>query len=292
MLSEDSALPSISIVVPTLNGGTTLAACLDSLLQQSYPSLEIIVIDGGSSDETLDVIREYEGRLTHWSSESDDGQADAINKGLSRASGAIQGWLCSDDMLEPGALAWIGKCFAERPGVDVVIGAARMEYILTPERDFVYTPPADVIDLLPAHNGIIQPSCYWRGSVVQRTPPIDVSFHYAMDNELWCYLKQMGAVAIVTDRVLSRFVQSGENKTATGGKAIGLELDRLYRMYSADRVPLSLWYCYLRYPFECWLGRDRGIPRLAALRVLQVLYVLLLMPFYGYKRVRRMSWPD
>jgi glycosyltransferase involved in cell wall biosynthesis len=291
IMSDHTPLPSISIVIPTFRGGDTLEACLESLLGQSYPSLEIIVIDGGSEDATGDILQRYEDRITYWVSEGDDGQADALNKGFARATGEVHGWLCSDDTLMPGALEWVGRFFRDRPGVGLVVGAAEMVYTHASEHDFTYTPRPDVMALLPTHNGIIQPSCFWRCDVVSRTPPIDASFHYAMDNELWCYLKQEGVVAVVTDRVLSRFIQSGENKTASGGKAIGLELDRLYRMYSDDRVPLSFWYRHLRYPFECWLGRDRGWMRLVPLRILQLLYMALLMPFYGYERVRRMSWP-
>jgi len=282
----------MSIVIPTFNGGDTLAACLDSLLEQSYPALEIILVDGGSQDGTGDIIKAYTDRLAYWSSEPDGGQADALNKGFARATGEIVGWLCCDDVLEPGSLAWVGEFFASRTGVDMVIGAAKMEYADDEKSDFVFSPPADVMDLLPAHNGIIQPSCFWRRTAVTRDPPIDTAFQYAMDNELWCYLKSVGATAMVTDRVLSRFIQSGANKTATGGRAIGLELDRLYRMYAREWVPLSFWYRHLRYPFECWLRRNRGLLRLSLLRVVQVIYTVMLTPFYGYRRVRRMSWPD
>lgn len=291
MMPHASGLPRISIVVPNLNGARTLQTCLASLTGQGYPDLELVVIDGGSTDASVGVIRQFEHHLAYWTSEADGGQACALNKGFARVTGEVLGWLCSDDALAEGALHRVGEYFACHPETDLLVGAASMEYDAEAGRNRILRPKADAFQLLPAHNGFVQPSCYWRRSLAQRTPLIDESYHYAMDAELWCHFKTLGARAAFTPDVLGRFIQSGRNKTAVGGYAIGLELDRLYRRYSADRIPLSRWYRHLRYPFECRLRRDRGWLRLAALRCIQVAYVLAFIPFYGYKRVTRMSWP-
>src|SRR4051812_2492768 len=98
-----ASLPSISIVVPNYNSGATLEATLVSLLNQNYPHLEILVIDGGSTDGSIEVIRKYEKQLAYWVSEKDCGQSHAINKGLARCTGDVVNWLCSDDFLESQA---------------------------------------------------------------------------------------------------------------------------------------------------------------------------------------------
>jgi len=284
-------LPSISIIVPTLNGGNTLARALQSLLDQDYPALEIVVVDGGSTDNSLEVISRFESRLSWWVSEPDTGQANAINKGFGHCSGDIVNWLCSDDELVSGALNWVGRFFAENPEKDMLIGACEMVFDDNSKKDFVFIPRADFLELLPAHNSVMQPSCFWRRHLMYRVPPLDESFNYALDMELWCYLKRRGVRAQRTSELLSRYVWSGMNKTASSGGKVGEEIDRVYRMYSNDLVSLSFWYRNFRYPFEKLLRRDRGLIRLGVLRIIQIVYMLLLMPFYGFKRVFHMSWP-
>src|SRR5579863_10063148 len=104
-------LPSISIVVPNYNGGGTLARTLQSLVDQHYDGLEILVVDGGSTDNSIEVIKQYGSHITWWVSEKDRGQSHAINKGFARATGQIVNWLCSDDVLTPNALRVVGEQF-------------------------------------------------------------------------------------------------------------------------------------------------------------------------------------
>ncbi len=96
--------PKISIVTPSYNQGQYLEKTIESILSQNYPNLELIIIDGGSTDESINILRRYENRISFWVSEPDNGQADAINKGLKKTTGEIFNWLNSDDYLEPGAL--------------------------------------------------------------------------------------------------------------------------------------------------------------------------------------------
>lgn len=281
----------ISIIVPVFNAARSIGACLDSVLGQQGADVELIVVDGGSTDGTADVIRKYQKRLAWWVSEPDGGQTDAINKGLSHSTGEVVNWLCADDVLADGALAFVQNYFDTHPEADLLAGACEMIYEETPAKNFVFVPRKDFAELLPAFDGIMQPSCFWRRRIMTRTPLLDVSLHYGMDAELWCWFKSQDAVMAQTDHVLSRFIQSGANKTSTGGKKIGLELDAIYRRYSNDRIPLSFWYRHLRYPFELHLRRDRGTVRLALLRVIQAVYMAVFMPFYGFKKVFYMSWP-
>ncbi|MBN1558250.1 MAG: glycosyltransferase [Lentisphaerae bacterium] len=286
-------LPLVSIVVPNLNGGATLGRTLDSLLEQAYPRLEIMVVDGGSQDNSLAVIRAYEPHLAWWVSEPDGGQAAAINKGLAHGRGDLAGWLCSDDVLAPGALDHVCRCFAEQPRVDVVAGACEVidDRRPGPPRRRIFRVRRSCLDLLPAYNGLMQPSCFWRRRLHKREPLLDESLHYAMDVELWCHFRSLGACWYFTPAILSAFRIGAHTKSGSGGAAIAAELDRVYRRYTRDRVPLSFWYRRLRYPFERLLRRDRGVLRLGLLRAVQAVWMLSFMPFYGYRRVRYMSWP-
>lgn len=110
------------MVVPSFNQGRFIEETLRSVLLQGYPELELIVMDGGSTDETVDVLKRYDPWLTYWASERDRGQTHAINKGLERATGEIFGYLNSDDLLVPGALHAVVEGFREHPGADVVYG--------------------------------------------------------------------------------------------------------------------------------------------------------------------------
>lgn len=288
----ETDLPVLSVVVPNLNGGATLPGTLESLFRQDYTGLEVIVVDGGSTDDSLDVIRGFENRLAWWVSEKDSGQAHAINKGLQRCRGSVVNWLCSDDLLLPGALQFVGRFFADHPETDVLAGAGEVVFEQSPSRNFICRPHAGHLRLLPAYDGIMQQSCFWRTSLHRRRPLLNESYRYAMDFELWCYFKSLGAGWTFVPDILSRFVISGANKTATGGGDAAAELERVYRTYTTDRIPLSWWYRRFRYPFERLLKRDRGMLRRSVLGAFQLCWMLALMPFYGYGRVRYMSWPE
>jgi glycosyltransferase involved in cell wall biosynthesis len=117
--------PLISIVIPSFNQGIFLEECVKSVLAQTYLRREIIVIDGGSTDESREILRQYEHRLDYWVSEADRGQAHAVNKGWARAKGEVLGWLNSDDRLEPGALDLVAGVFTARPGAAILYGDVR-----------------------------------------------------------------------------------------------------------------------------------------------------------------------
>jgi glycosyltransferase involved in cell wall biosynthesis len=261
-------------------------------VDQDYPGLEILVADGGSTDDSVEVIRSFEPHLTWWCSEKDNGQTHAINKGLARATGTVVNWLCSDDVLLPGALRTVGAYFAEHPDVDVVAGAGGIYDENNPEKSYIWRTEPRHLGLLPAHNGIIQQRCFWRTSLHQRTPPLDESFHFSMDTELWCYFKTIGARWAFLPDILGRYIQTGENKQVVGGIKIAREYERVYRRYTNDRISLAFWYRTFRYPFERLLRRDRGLLRRGLLGIIQIVWMLVFLPFYGYGKVRYMSWPE
>jgi len=182
--AEVSSYPRISVVVPSFNQGRFLGKTLTSIIEQNYPNLELIVVDGGSSDESLEVIQNHAGHIEWWISESDDGQANAINKGMAHATGEILAWLNSDDCLMPGALIRVAKRFMAFSDTDVVYGHRVLineagqdvgKWILPGHRKFILT----YVDFIP------QETMFWRKKLWQKVGcNLDESFRFAMDWEL------------------------------------------------------------------------------------------------------------
>ena len=281
---------SISIVVPNYNNGSTLARTLQSLVDQNYPGLEIIVADGGSSDDSVEVIKQFEPHITWWVSEKDSGQGNAINKGLARCTGEVVNWLCSDDVLLPGALHLVGQKFAQSQDVDVVVGRCRMIDQDTGKELLVWTPSQEDLALIPCCNPIAQPSCFFRRALLDRHPPLDESYQYALDCELWAYFASCGARWRCVEEHLSIFYETGVNKTATGGRKIANEMERIYRAYSNEWIPLVFWHRYFRNPLIVIQARHSGRLLRRFVYWIEASINWLLTPFYGYKRVRAMRW--
>ncbi|MEM8523656.1 MAG: glycosyltransferase family 2 protein, partial [Bacteroidota bacterium] len=120
--------PKISIVTPSFNQSNFLERTIRSVLLQNYPNLEYVIIDGGSNDDSIEIIKKYERWLTYWTSEKDDGQAQAINKGLQHCTGLVFNWLNSDDWYLPNVLEVIGRTFAQHPDLQVFCGQQYLRY--------------------------------------------------------------------------------------------------------------------------------------------------------------------
>jgi len=185
-----SRSPRITVVTPSFNQGCYLEQTICSVLDQAYPNLEYMVIDGLSKDNSQDIIRRYSSRLTYWVSEKDNGQTEAINKGFTRATGDILAYLNSDDFYLPGTLAQVAAFFDSHPDVDVMYGGCR--YVNDKGVQlFEHHPPDFNYERLLLGNTIPQPATFWRRRVLERVGPLDSSLHYVMDYEFWlrCALK-------------------------------------------------------------------------------------------------------
>jgi glycosyltransferase involved in cell wall biosynthesis len=176
----------ITIVIPTLNQGNTIEDTICSIINQGYPYYEIIVMDGGSNDSTLEVIERYRPYLAHVTSEADKGQSQAINRGFDRGTGDIFAWLNSDDYYLPGALAKVAETFSD-PSIEFLVGAGD---VISLDNKFLRFIPERILNreaLIDWKNDhwILQQSCFWRSSLWQRAGGVDESLGLLMDYDLW-----------------------------------------------------------------------------------------------------------
>jgi len=224
-------LPKISIVTPSFNQGKYIEQTILSVLDQNYPNLEYIIMDGGSTDDTVEIIKKYEDRISYWISEKDNGQTDAINKGFARCTGNVFNWINSDDYYEPGALLTIGKFFNENPSADVVCGKEWSFETDAPEKKTLN--PGSVIKeniFETIRIGIIdQPCSFFRSDKIKDFFPLNVSLKYAMDRQLWwLYLLKYGQQNILQiNEVLTNFRLHSQSKSVIDGVIFETEYDRL-----------------------------------------------------------------
>ncbi len=193
--STEGRLPRISLVTCSYQQARYLETTIQSVLSQGYPALEYSIIDGDSTDGSVEVIRRYESELADWVSEPDRGQTDALIKGFERTDGEIMGWLCSDDLLLPGALQAVGEFFARHPHEQAVYGDA-----LWIDGDGRYLRPKCEIPFsrfvfLHDHNYIPQPSMFWRRSLYRAVGGLNRAFNLAMDGDLWDRFAEQAPIA-------------------------------------------------------------------------------------------------
>jgi GT2 family glycosyltransferase len=205
--------PTVSIVTPSYEQGRYLGRTIYSVVNQRYPRLEYVVQDGGSSDETREVLERFDAKLTRWTSEADDGQADAINRGFEHTSGEIMAYLNSDDLLLPGSLAYVASYFAAHPDVDAVYG----NRILIDEHDrqigsWVLPPHDD--ETLTVADYIPQETLFWRRGLWERAGgQIDSTLKFAIDWDLLLRFRDVGARMVRLPRFLGAFRVHDEQKT-------------------------------------------------------------------------------
>jgi glycosyltransferase involved in cell wall biosynthesis len=180
----NTTLPKISLVTVSFNQGQYLEKTILSVIEQNYPNLEYIIIDGGSTDNSVDIIKKYAKHLAFWVSEPDNGQSEAIQKGLDKCTGDIFNWLCSDDYLEPGALFKIAEAFSEKD-IDIVYGKVR-EFNENGTRNEIKwgTRLEETLHKNIVKTFITQPVTFWRISVF-REIGINFNMHWFMDYEMW-----------------------------------------------------------------------------------------------------------
>ena len=227
----DRVWPKITVVTPSFNQVDFLEESIRSVLLQEYPNLEYILLDGGSTDGSVEIIKKYSPRFSHWESHPDHGQSNAINRGLKAGTGEIQCWINSDDYLALGALAMIAKTFSEDIETQWIVGAATLLDHQGNQsiRSARHLSPSELMRWTRC-NWFCQQATFWRTSLIQQTGFLNESLHYTMDWELWLRFYAVASPRII-DQPLA-FYRFHENAKCVD------QLDRYY--FEEIRLLLSI----------------------------------------------------
>ena len=230
----ENGWPKISVITPSFNQGRFLEQTIRSVLDQGYPNLEYIIMDGGSGDNSVEVIRRYGDFLARWESEPDRGQAHAINKGMQHATGDILCWINSDDWYLPGALYSAAIEFRRRD-VNFVYGGCLLRRESSANDYFVRMPQTlhKISTDLRVFDFIDQPSSFWSRRVWEAVGPLDESLHYAFDWDFFIRVSQAFALKC-SECVFSAYRHHDEHKSGTGGDQRLAELVEIIKRYSTE----------------------------------------------------------
>jgi len=211
-------LPKISVVTPSLNQGRFLEECITSVIKQDYPDFEYIIIDGGSTDNSLDIIAEYKHCLAYSVSEPDNGQSSAINKGFKEAKGEVVAWLNSDDYYLPGAFRKVAEAYGRNPEASFYFGnGLRVDSKGMKKSRFFESETVNLNRdaLLYCLNYILQPATFINASYLKKIDFLDESLDYGMDTDLWLRLSKEKMPVFVSE-TLAASREYGDTKTSTG----------------------------------------------------------------------------
>ncbi len=248
--------PLVSIVTPSYQQARYLEETIQSVINQDYPRIEYLVVDGDSTDGSQKIIQRYADRITWWVSEPDQGQTDAINKGFSHASGQVYAWLNSDDTYQPGAISQAVAYLLEHPEAGLVYGDcdfidssgkvigrfnAQQTSLRRLQRGGVYIP---------------QQAAFWRAELWKQVGPLDPSFYFAMDYDLWVRLAQVAEVHY-TPQPWANFRLHGDTKTISADDRCWPEMLRVHRREGGSLFSWIYARYYLRRLISPWINWRR-----------------------------------
>ena len=237
--------PLVSIVTPSFNQAAYLEQTIRSVLGQDYPNLEYLIVDGGSTDGSIEIIKRYADKLTWWVSEPDCGQTEALNKGFLHANGQILAWLNSDDTYQPGAVREAVDYLQNNPQVVLVYGDA---YYIDEKGIVIGTFPAAQTDLPRLRRGYVhipQQASFFTATGWKAVAPLDQSFFFAMDYDLWVRLAQIGPI-VYHPRPWANFRLHRGAKTIVADDRCWPEMLRVHYRDGGSKFAPIVWKYWLR----------------------------------------------
>lgn len=237
----------ISIITPSFNQGQFIEETIKSVLHQNYPDLEYIVIDGGSTDNTIGILKKYRNKI-RWISEKDEGQTDAINKGIRMATGDIIAYINSDDYYSEGALENVARFFTNTPGAKWVTGdyfiinekGKKIQSYIRSYKKLLRRLP--FYPMLSFANFIAQPSTFLKKEVINRVGLFNKSLHYAMDYEYWLRVLRNYPLCVLNEPLSSFRI----HKLSKGGSQFKKQLEEEYRVIKKfNKNIILLWFHYI-----------------------------------------------
>lgn len=245
-MTSQRPLPLVSIITPSFNQAEYLEATIQSVLTQDYPRIEYIVIDGGSTDGSVDVIQKYQSSLAFWVSEQDKGQTDAINKGFNRAKGDILAWINSDDTYNPKAVGEAVLYLMENP--DVAMVYADCDFIDEQGRVIgkFASRQTDYKKLRQGYVHIPQQTMFFRAKYWKEVGPLDPSFYFAMDYDLWVRIAARAPIKYLPGRTWANFRIHTSSKTNVNDERGWKEMLRVHYRDGGSFFALIVAKYYLR----------------------------------------------
>lgn len=286
----------ISIVTPSFNQGQFIERTLQSVASQTGVEIEHVVFDGGSTDNTLEILNRF-SLMVRWISEKDKGQTDAVNKGIRETDGEIIGWLNSDDIYYPGAIARVVTFFETNPEIDVVYGMA--DHIDLEDHAFEPYPTEPWnFERLQETCFICQPALFFRRRVVEQHGLLDESLHYCMDYEYWLRIGKAGVRIGYLEEKLAGSRLYSDNKTLGSRVRVHREINDMFKKLFG-RVPDRWLLNYAHAVVEVNMSRETApklfvvkiglISLISALKWNKSVSTAMCKTLYGWMRVLRYS---
>jgi len=244
--------PLVSIITPSYNQARFLEQTIMSILSQDYPNLEYIIVDGASTDGSLEIIKKYTNQLAWWTSEPDQGQTDAINKGFARAKGEIFAWLNSDDTYQPGAISQVVDALLAHPDSALVYGDANL---IDEHGQIIGRFPSRQTNLPKLLRGSVhipQQAAFFWSRLWMQVGPLDPTFQFAMDYDLWVRLAKL-APLIYIPRLWANFRLHGQGKSVWMDDRCYPEMIRVYQRERGKRISLLAIRWHLRRILYAWI---------------------------------------